>query len=320
MKYKVLIPEDISQPGKKYLLEHGCEIKILDNSSVENICSHVADYDAILARNAHISKDVFECGKKLKVVARHGVGYDNVDLEAATEHHVQVCYTPMSNSKSVAEYTIAMILACARNILSMEQKTRNGEWKVRNEEPSVEVAGKTLGIIGYGRIGSLVAKKAELGLDMKVLVYRRQNHSDRLPDYVEECSNVDEVFKRADFVSIHTALNESTKNLVNTDRINMMKNTAFLINTSRGPVVDEDALINALRQKKIAGAGLDVFVEEPPCKDNELFKLDNVIVTPHNAALTREAMDRMGLDAARGIIEVLQGENVTWPVNQCIYS
>lgn len=320
MKYKVLIPEDISEAGKKYLLEHGCEIKILDNSSVESICSHVADYDAILARNALISKKVIECGNKLKVIARHGVGYDNVDLKAATEHHVQVCYTPMSNSNSVAEYTIAMILACAKKIVSMDQKTRNGEWKVRNEEPTIEVAGKTLGVIGFGRIGSLVAKKAALGLDMKVLIYRRQNHTDRLPDYVEECSDIDEIFKTADFVSIHTALNESTKNLVNMDRINYMKNTAFLINTSRGPVVDENALINALKDKKIAGAGLDVFMEEPPCKDNELFKLNNVIVTPHNAALTKEAMDRMGLDAARSIIEVLHGDSVTWPVNQCIYN
>ncbi|MDF2541418.1 MAG: D-isomer specific 2-hydroxyacid dehydrogenase NAD-binding [Herbinix sp.] len=315
MNFKVLIPQDITEPGKNYLTRHGCDIEILEEYSVESICNHVSDCDAILARTASYPKEVFEHGKKLKVIARHGVGYDNIDLEAANAHHVKVCYTPLSNSNSVAEHTIALILACAKNLVFMDQKTRNGEWNLRNEVPSGDITGKTLGIIGYGRIGKLVARKAAFGFDMKIIIYRTHKQGEELPDYVTECNCIDDVFLKADYVSIHTSLNENTKSLVNSERLYHMKNTAFLINTSRGAVVDEEALVNTLKEKKIAGAGLDVFMNEPAPKENPLFLLDNVIVSPHNAALTKESMDRMGLDAAKGIVEVLYNRPVTWAVN-----
>lgn len=316
MKYKVLIPEDITEPGKKYLIENDCELIILEDASVENICRHVADCDAILARTADYPREVFEHGKILKVLARHGVGYDNVDLEAATEYNVQICNTPLSNADSVAEHTIALILACAKNIVTMDQRLRLGKEILASEIPFASIAGKTLGIIGCGRIGRQVAKKAALGLNMIVLAYRRHPHINDLPDYINECSNIDDVFMNADFVSLHTALNDSTRNLVSAEKLALMKNTAFLINTSRGAVVEEEALIKALTEKRIAGAGLDVFVEEPPRKENPLLQFDNVIVSPHNAALTQEALDRMGLDAAKSIIEVLHGKAITWPVNR----
>jgi len=315
MKFRVLIPQDITEPGKRYLEEHDCEIRILDDCSEDNICKNVADCDAILARSALFTKKVFDCGKNLKVVVKHGVGYDNIDIDEATRHHIQVCYTPEANSRSVAEHTMALLLACANKLVRMDQVTRNGQWELRNEIRTMNVLGKTLGIIGYGRIGRLVAKAAANGFDMQILVYCHHPCENVLPDYVTECSDMDEVFMKSDFVSIHTPLTAQTIKLVNKKRLQMMKNTAFLINTARGAEVDETALYQALYEGTIAGAGLDVFEDEPPSKDNPLFKLDNVIVSPHNGALTQESVDQMGIDAAKGIVEVLYGKKVTWPLN-----
>jgi len=315
MKFRVLIPQDITEPGKKYLEEHDCEIRILDDCSENNICKNVVDCDAILSRTAILSKEVFDSGKKLKVVVKHGVGYDNIDIGEATKHHIQVCYTPEANSRSVAEHTMALILACANKLVYMDRITRNGQWELRNEIRTMNIGKKTLGIIGYGRIGRLVAKAAANGFDMQILVYNHHPSKKDLPDYVTECSDIDEVFMKSDFVSIHTPLTADTIKLVNKDRIKMMKNTAFLINTARGAEMDETALYQALYEGTIAGAALDVFEEEPASKTNPLFKLDNVIVSPHNGALTQESVSQMGLDAAKGIVEVLYGKTVTWPVN-----
>ena len=318
MSYRVLIPQDITYPGKRYLIENGCELRVLNDYSVENICKNVSDCDAILLRTANLPREVFECKTQLKVIARHGVGYDNIDLEAANQHQVQVCYTPEANAESVAEHTIALILACAKKIVFMDQVTRKGEWNLRNEVHPMNVSGKTLGIIGFGRIGGLVAKKAALGLDMKVitLIHPNGNRKEPLPDYVTECSTIEEVLQTSDFLSIHASLNSETVKLINKEKLSLMKPSAYLINTARGAEVDEEALYQALQEGVIAGAGLDVFTVEPAGKENPLFQLDQVIVSPHNAALTIESMDRMGLDAAKGILEVLHGKKVSWPVNR----
>jgi len=315
MRFRVLIPQDITEPGKKYLEENDCEIRILEDYSVESICKNVVDCDAILTRTAMLPKEVFESGKQLKVIAKHGVGYDNVDIDEATRHHIQVCYTPEANAGSVAEHAMSLILACAKKLLYMDRLTRNGQWESRNEIRTMNVSGKALGIIGYGRVGRLVAKAAAYGFNMNILVYSHHPGQNDLPDYVTECSDIDEIFKKSDFVSLHTSLTEETIKLVNKERLLMMKHTAFLINTARGAEVDETALYQALCEGTIAGAGLDVFEEEPASKENPLFMLDNVTVSPHNASLTQEAMDQMGLDAAKGIVEVLFGKKVTWPVN-----
>jgi D-3-phosphoglycerate dehydrogenase len=316
MSFRVLIPQDITEPGKQYLRSYGCEVKVLDDYSMENICNHVVDSDAILLRTAVIPKEVFECGKKLKVIARHGVGYDNIDLEAANQHKVQVCYTPEANAESVAEHTIALILACAKNILYMDKATRQGDWNLRNVVHPTNVSGKILGIIGFGRIGCLVAQKAALGLGMKVMVLAHHPNKNEVPDYVSICQNIEELMKTSDFLSLHAALTEETTKMIDKEKLSWMKPGAFLINTSRGAQVDEEALYEALKERTIAGAGLDVFVTEPASAKNPLFALDNVIVSPHNAALTLDSMDKMGLMAAQGIVEVLLGKKVSWPVNK----
>jgi len=315
MRFRVLIPQDITEPGKRYLEENDCEIRILEDYSVKNICKNIVDCDAVLTRTAMLSKEVFDSGKQLKVIAKHGVGYDNVDINEATRHHIQVCYTPEANAGSVAEHVMSLILACAKKLVYMDRLTRNGQWESRNAIRTMNVSGKTLGIIGYGRIGRLVAKAAAYGFNMNILIYSHHPGKNDLPDYVTKCSDIDEIFKKSDFVSLHTSLTEDTIKLVNKERLQMMKPTAFLINTARGAEVDETVLYQALREGTIAGAGLDVFDEEPASKENPLFTLDNVTVSPHNAALTQESMDQMGLDAAKGIVEVLFGKKVTWPVN-----
>lgn len=313
MKYKVLIPQNITDAGRKYLEENNCELIILDDPSKENICKNVVDCDAILARTVEFGEEIFKCGKKLKVIAKHGVGYDNIDLKAAAKYNIKVCYTPEANAQSVAEHALTLILACAKKLVLMDKLTRENKWDLRDPIKIMDISGKTLGVIGYGKTGRLVAKKAALGFDMNVLVLRHNPGKGELPDYVKECFDLDEIFQKSDFISLHAPLTNETTNLVNTKRLNMMKPTAFIINTARGAEVDEDALYKALKEGTIAGAGLDVFVKEPAV-NNPLFELDNVIVSPHNAAHTIESMNNMGLQAAIGIIEVLSGKEPTWPV------
>jgi len=314
--YQVLIPQDITQAGKDYLQQNGCEVIVLQDSSVETICREVTDCDAILARTASYPRKVFEAGRKLKVIARYGVGVDNFDIDAAAEHGVWVVNTPHANANSVAEHTVALLLACASNIVKQDRRTREVDWDSRNQTQSREVQGKTLGIVGCGHIGQMVAVKASQGLGMRVVGC--DAYLDSFPDGIFRLNTVQEVFSTADYISLHIPATEETKELVNREMLGLMKPTAVLINCARGGIVDEKVLYEALRNRRILAAGIDVFEQEPPDKSNPLFQLDNVIVSPHNAALTVESMDQMGLDAARGIIEVLTGKEPTWPVNRPI--
>lgn len=316
MNHIILIPEDVDVSGKEFLLSKGYELRVLEDSSVENICNHISDCSAILARTAPYPKEVFDAAPYLKVLARHGVGCDNIDLSAATAHGVQVCNTPFANANSVAEHTIMLILACVKNLVVSDKELRQGNYGIRNTKPGNDVFGRTLGLIGFGRIGKGVAKKAALGFDMKVLVYGHHITQEELPDYVTIVDVIGDIMKQSDFISLHIPLKEETKNLINSETLSLMKQNAILINTARGGIVNEKDLYKALKEHKIAGAGLDVFEGEPFRETlSELFQLDNVIVTPHNAALTKEAMARMSLDAAIGIDEVLSGNKVSWPVN-----
>ncbi|RYG63482.1 3-phosphoglycerate dehydrogenase, partial [bacterium] len=202
----------------------------------------------------------------------------------------------------------------AHNILQHDQALRQGDFEIRNQLPGRDVAGKTIGLIGLGRIGKLVARKAALGLEMKVIALTSQTSG--LDPWIERVASREEFFRRSDFVSLHMPWTPETYRSVGNQELEWMKPTAFLINTARGEVIDEAALTQALQEKRIAGAALDVFEREPPSSNNPLFKLSNVIVTPHSAALTIEAMERMALHAAQGIHDVLSGRKPQWPVNE----
>lgn len=315
MAYKILIPQDVSEAGKRYLRDRGYEIKMGSGISVQTLQDEVGDCHGILARMARYPAEVLRAGTHLKVIGRHGVGVDNIDVEAATELGIYVTNAPESNAGSVAEHTIGLIIAAARHFVQCDAALRYGNFEIRNQLFGNDIEGKVLGLIGVGRVGRLVARKAARGLSMKVIGYDPFIDPALVPE-VEFTESIENVLKNADFVSLHLPVNDTTMGLIDKIRLLKMKPSAYLINVARGGIVRENDLIEILSEKRIAGAALDVFAEEPPSPSNPLLKLDNVTVTPHNAALTRECMDRMAVHAAQGIDEVLAGRTPTWPVNK----
>jgi D-3-phosphoglycerate dehydrogenase len=315
MAYRILIPQDVSETGKEYLRGNGYEIRMGSGISVETLQDEVRDCHAILARTARYPAEVLRAGKSLRVIGRHGVGVDNIDVEVATQLGIYVTNAPESNAGSVAEHTIGLIIAVARHFVQCDSDLRRGNFEIRNQILGNDIEGKVLGLIGVGRIGRLVARKAATGLSMKVIGYDPFIDPDLVPD-VEFVESMEDVLKNADFVSLHLPANEKTIGLIDKAMLSMMKPSAYFINVARGGIVRDNDLVGILSEKRIAGAALDVFAEEPPNQANPLFKLDNVTVTPHNAALTRECMDRMAVHAAQGIHEVLSGRTPTWPVNK----
>ncbi|ORC38426.1 phosphoglycerate dehydrogenase [Marispirochaeta aestuarii] len=313
--YKVLIPQDIMEEGKAYLRDKGYEIKMGSGITVEDIVKDVADCDAILARTAPFPAEVLEAGKKLKVIGRHGVGVDNIDVKKAEEMGIWVTNAPESNSNTVAEHALGLIIALAHNIVRSDKAFRAGDFEIRNRVKGSDLEGKVLGVLGMGKIGRLVAQKAYHGLGMKVFGYDPYLKADEFPQWVTKVDDWDEIFRSSDYLTIHIPATPKTKNSIGAKEFGLMKKSACIINAARGEVVDEPALVEALKKGEIAGAGLDVFAEEPPVKDHPFFSMDNVVVTPHNAALTTECMIRMATHAAQGIDEALNGKKPTWPVN-----
>jgi D-3-phosphoglycerate dehydrogenase len=315
MAYKVLIPQDVAQPGKDYLRERGYEIKMGSGTTTDAIAADVVDCDAILARTAPFPAKVFEAGSKLKVISRHGVGVDNIDVARATELGIWVTFAPESNASTVAEHTIGCILALARNFIQLDRETRAGNWGIRDKLLGADLAGKVLGIVGLGKIGRRVAQKASRGLDMKAVGYDPFLKPEQMAEFATPIASMAEVFSAADFVSVHIPGGAATRGIVNQTLFARMKKTAFFINASRGDVVAEADLVEALRAGTIAGAAIDVYEKEPPQRQNPLISMSNILLTPHNASQTRECMIRMALHAAQGIDEVLSGKRPTWPVN-----
>jgi D-3-phosphoglycerate dehydrogenase len=314
MAYKVLIPQDISPGGKNYLLKKGYEITVENSGEID--LRTVGEYDAILLRTAQVNEAVLKAAKKLKVIGRYGVGLDNIDIKACGERGVRVTSAPYGNIISVAEYTLLMILQCAKNTCEVETLWRSpqNDFNSRNTHCGIELAGRVLGIIGTGKIGSLVAKKALSAFEMKVLAHDPYIVEEKRVPGVEYAGSLDQALEQSDFVTLHVPLNEETRHLMGTKQFRRMKKTAYLINASRGPVVDEEALIEALNDHTIAGAALDVFEHEPHVWPNPLFEMKNVIVSPHIAGMTVESSNRVGEQAAMGIDDVLSGREPEWPV------
>ncbi len=305
----------MAQAGKDYLRGRGYEIKMGSGITVEAIAADVVDCDAILARTAPFPAKVLEAGKRLKVSSRHGVGVDNIDVARATELGIWVTFAPESNANTVAEHTVACVLALARNFLRFDRETRAGNWPIRDKVLGSDLAGKVLGIVGLGKIGRRVAQKASRGFDMKIVGHDPFLKPEQIAEFATPAESIEEVFSTADFVTMHIPGGASTRGFVGKKLFALMKKTAFFINASRGDVVVEADLVEVLRIGTIAGAAIDVYEKEPPQKDNPLLSLSNVLLTPHNASQTRECMVRMALHAAQGIDEVLSGKRPTWPVN-----
>jgi len=314
MALKVVIPQDITEAGKNYLKERGYEVVIGTGSNdIEVLKKEVAGADGLLVRTAPYPAEVLAAAKNVKVVGRHGVGVNNIDLKYCREHGIVVTFAPESNGISVAEHTIGMMVAAAHNFARFDKGVREGEWGFRNTYKGLDLQGKTLGLIGTGRIGQKVAHMASAAFGMKVIGYDAYVPADKFPEGIEFRADIDDVFREADFISLHVPATKETTDLICKRTLGLMKKTAIVINCARGEVVDLDALFEALRDGVIFGAALDVFKEEPPEK-HPIFGMANVLVTPHSAALTAEAMDRMGLHAAMGIDSVLSGKAPKWPV------
>ena len=242
---------------------------------------------------------------KLRVVSRTGVGVDNVDVSAASQRGILVLNTPQANTISVAEHTIALMLALAKQLFVLDTHTRGGNFQIRRKNLPIDLDGKTLGLIGFGNIGRMVAQKAHAAFNMQILAY--DPFVDRAEPYVELKKDYQTVVQGSDVITIHLPLIPQTRNLVNADLIRQMKAGAFFINTSRGGIVDEAALCAALDAGVIAGAALDVFEQEPPPENSPLFGAKNLILTPHAAALTKECVLRVAQTAADGILDYLSG-------------
>ncbi|WP_088335526.1 phosphoglycerate dehydrogenase [Methanopyrus sp. KOL6] len=304
---KILVTDPIHEDALRKLEELG-EVIVLEDADEEKIREHVRDADAWVVRSGtRVTRELIKEAERLKVIARAGVGVDNIDVKAATERGIIVVNAPESSSISVAEHTMGLILALARKIPQADRSVRRGEWD-RKTFMGVELAGKTLGLIGLGRIGQQVAKRAK-AFEMEVIAYDPyipRKVAEELG--VELVDELEELLERADIVSIHVPLTEETEGMIGEEELKRMKNSAFLINCARGKIVDEEALIKALKEGWIAGAALDVFAEEPPGEDHPLYELDNVVLTPHIGGSTGEAQRSAGLIVAREIERVLKGE------------
>ena len=281
---KVLVRETIADAGVE-LLRAKFDVDVDTDSPLEEI---IGGYDALIVRSAtKVTADVIARGSRLKVIGRAGVGVDNVDVDAATRRGIVVANAPESNIVSAAEHTIGLLVALARNIPQAHAALVAGRWE-RSKWGGVELADKVLGVLGFGRIGRQVARRA-LGLQMKVVAYDPFVSADRFRELGVESASFDEVIARADFLTLHLPLNDETRGVIGTAAIGKMRDGVRIVNAARGELVDEDALVAALESGKVAGAAIDVFVQEP--YSGPLLGAPNIIVTPHLAASTEEAQD-----------------------------
>jgi D-3-phosphoglycerate dehydrogenase len=319
MKKKILIVQAIHERGVQ-VFDDRFEVRVASDPSVATVVREIKGVEGVVVRTAPFPREIIEAADALKVIGRHGVGVDNIDVKAATEKGIVVVNTPNANATSVAEHTLTAIGALAKQMTVYNREMRVGKWEIRNSYRAVDLDGKTLGLVGVGRIGSMVARRAAAAFNMKVIAFDPYITPEKGREMgVTLVSTSDEIFRQADVISLHTPLTPETRGFVNAARLRLMKPTAFLVNFSRGEVVDEKALYQALKSGVIAGAAIDVFDPEPPLNDNPLFELDNIILSPHSAALTQECVIRMATGAAEGVVEVLTGMPPQFVVNPEVF-
>ena len=316
-KKRVLIPIPVNAPAEEYLTAHGYEVVSGTPTDAAWLKEHIGEYDAAVIRGTHITADILEAGlPRLKLIARHGIGCDNVDVAAATRLGIQVTFTPAASTNAVAEHTMALILALAKEVIPGDRMTKAGQWAAfRRDYEGVELMSSTLGLIGVGRIGTNVAKAAAYGFGMKVVAYDPYADPCKTDPCIELLDSREAVLEQADFVSVHMPLTEETRGSIDQAFLSRMKKSAFLINTSRGEIVNEPELAAALRRHEIRGAALDVYCTEPLPADNLFRELDNVICSAHFATITGATLDRLALHSAVSVDEVLSGMEISWPVN-----
>jgi len=323
--YKVLLTERIDKTGID-ILSKVAQVDIAPDPSEKTIVSMVGDYDAMIIRATLLTEPMLAAGKKLKVVGRHGVGTDNLDIPAATRHGILLLNTPGANAGSVAEYTVGALLYLFKRFAEADRMLRRGDFnqpgsltglltKLGFENRVVE--GRTIGLAGFGAIARRVAKICIHGFDMKVLAYDPYVSEKAMNALgVQKVASVKKMAPLVDALTIHVPKTPETVNLINSEIFSAMKPTAVLVNAARGGIVNEADLVEALKNRSIAAAATDVYDQEPPPMDHPLFALDNMLMTPHIGAASDGAMQNMASYVARGVVDVLEGRTPQFVVNR----
>lgn len=296
---------------EKQVLSKYADIKIAESTDEQYLIEAVKDVDVIMVVYAEITEKIINSAPKLKGIVRYGIGVDNVDIQAASKRKIPVANVPDYCIGTVADHTFALLLALNRKILLADKALRSGECrKWTSPSPKLmglDLEGKTLGLIGVGKIGSAVAARAK-GFGMRVIAYDPYVPKEIAEKLGIQLTDFETLLRNSDFISIHVPLTLETRGMIGEKELKQMKKTAYIINTARGPIIQEEALYKALKNGWIAGAGLDVYEKEPPDSDNPLFKLENVVLTPHIAYYTQEAIRRLEMSAVKEAIRILQGQ------------
>lgn len=314
---KVLIVDNVCDVAEEIFTAAGIDTSVMNTPSQEELCKIIEDFDGIVLRNStKMTKEVLDCASNLKIIARAGVGVDNIDVEYATQKGVWVVNSPDGNTEATAEHTIAMILAVARNIPQACESLKGGKFE-RSKFMGYELLGKTIGVIGLGKIGNRVAEIAKV-LGMNIVVFDPFADEKRVKNLgYKKYENLNEVLPICDYITVHVPKNKNTTDLINAHNIYEIKKGARLINCARGGIINETALIEALQNGHIAGAALDVFVDEPDIINSPLYKQsEKLIMVPHLGASTIEAQIKVAKDVSQQTVDVLNGKLPKTPVNK----
>ena len=308
--FKIAIVEKIDEAGLKILKKHrNFEYEIIENVSKNNLIKELPKYDALTLRVAKLDSEILKHCKKLKVISRHGVGYDNVDLNFLKQNNINLLITATANAVAVAEHAMYMMLSLSKGVTYYDKAVRSGDFKKNvSKIETYELFKKEILIAGFGRIGKNLIKRC-LGFEMKVFVYDPYVNKEIIESYGgKKVEDLNVAVKTIDFVSIHMPLNKETKNLIDINILNKMKKNTIIVNTARGGVINEIDLDKALKDKIIFGAGLDVFEKEPPDQSNPLLKNDRVLLSPHSSSFTKECKIRMGIETVQNIINFFENK------------
>jgi D-3-phosphoglycerate dehydrogenase / 2-oxoglutarate reductase len=309
-KFKFVMSHPVCKEGLD-LLEGKANYWVANNADPNNYLDQMKDSDAVIIRVASCNAHAIENSPNLKVIGRTGVGFDSVDVKKATELGIPVVITPGANSRSVAEHTVALMFAMAKNLYEGQTELCKGNWKIRDAHKAFELESKTVGIVGFGNIGRITGQICQ-GIGMKLVAYDPILSCQQIEQGgAKYCATLEELLVQSDFVSIHVPLLDSTRNLIAKQQLSLMKDTACLVNCSRGGIVNEQDLVEALKNKVIAAAALDVFCSEPPKADDPLLTCPNLILSPHSAAQTKEAVIKMAQMCVEGCLAVCEGKK--WP-------
>ena len=314
--HKVVVTEPIHQAGVELLERNGVEVvQLPPGSDEETLHAEAPGAAALITRGGvKVTRGFMESAPLLKAVGVHGIGCDHVDLEAASELGKVVLNTPFALSESVAEMAIALLFALSRRVVSADKAVRAGEWHRKYDDlKGIEVRGKTVGIVGLGKIGAATARRLK-SFGVKLLYNSRTRKPDLEEEIGIEYATLDSLIERSDIISLNLPYTRETHHLIDANRIAAMKDGVYIVNTARGRIIDQTALVEALRSGKVAAAGLDVFEEEPLDPGSPLASMDNVVLSPHLAASSEEAMERMAVQVAEGVLKVLSGEAPDYPV------